>query len=95
MRIVIEVDGEKVTAIGTEAASAAFESPVPTVGDPPPGPAPETLLARARKLGAMSAGAARFGIGAALASTSQHAEPPRLASSRRPRAAKKRAPRAR
>lgn len=72
MRIVIEIDGEKVTSVGTEASSMA--GPLPTYGDPPPGPAPADLLKRARKLGAKSAGAAQFGLGAALASASQPGE---------------------
>ena len=62
MRIVIEVDGEKVTVGGGDVGSAAVE---------PPGPAPAALLARAKKLGALSAGASSFGRGAALAATAQ------------------------
>jgi hypothetical protein len=66
MRIVIEVDGEKVTAVGTGGVgSGAVE---------PPGPAPAALLARAKKLGALSAGASTFGRGAALAATAQAGE---------------------
>jgi hypothetical protein len=85
MRIVIEVDGEKVTATGGtgDVGSAA-------VG--PPGAAPAALLARAKKLGALSAGASSFGRGAALA------EMPQAGKTRKParrtrakKAAKKRA----
>ena len=68
MRIVIEVEGEKVTAIGSDAVANA--------GDALPGPAPAALLARAKQLGAMSAGAAQFGIGAALAATAPASETP-------------------
>jgi hypothetical protein len=66
MRIVIEVDGEKVkVAGGGEIESGAVA---------PPGPAPAALLARAKKLGALSAGASTFGRGAALAATAQTGE---------------------
>jgi hypothetical protein len=66
MRIVIEVDGEKVTALGSgDIGSAAVA---------PPGPAPAALLARAKKLGALSAGASTFGRGAALVATAQAGE---------------------
>ena len=67
MRIVIEVDGEKVTAIGPDAAPASTDAAAAMAGDPVPGPASPELLERARKLGALSAGAAQFGRGAALA----------------------------
>src|SRR5262245_45680887 len=67
MRILIEIDSQKITAIGPEAAPGALEAPVPAVGDAPPGPPPAALLERAKKLGAMNAGAAQFGTGAALA----------------------------
>ena len=60
MRILIEIDGQKITAIGPEAAPGALEAPVPAVGDAPPGPPPPALLERAKKLGARSAGAAQF-----------------------------------
>jgi hypothetical protein len=63
MRIVIEVDGEKVTAGGGDVGSVA-----------PPGPAPAALLARAKKLGALSAGASSFGRGAAMAATAEAGE---------------------
>ena len=76
MRIVIEVDGQTVTAIGPDAAPAALAGPVPMVGDAPPGPAPEKLLERAKKLGALSAGAAQFGRGAALVPAAETREQP-------------------
>jgi hypothetical protein len=70
MRIVIEVDGEKITAIGPDTAPAAStEAAAAAYGDPLPGPAPRELLQRAKKLGARSAGAAQFARGAALASS--------------------------
>jgi hypothetical protein len=70
MRIVIEVEGEKVTAVGPDTAPAAStEAAAAAYGDPLPGPAPRELLQRAKKLGALSAGAARFGRGAALAAS--------------------------
>lgn len=75
MRIVIEVNGQTVTAIGPNDAPAALGSPVPMVGDAPPGPAPEGLLARAKKLGALSAGAAQFDCGAALTTPATVPEP--------------------
>ena len=61
MKIVIEVDGEKVTAGGAGDVGSA--------GVMPPGPPPAELLARAKKLGAFSAGGCSFGQGAALAGT--------------------------
>jgi hypothetical protein len=70
MRIVIEVDGEKVTAIGPDTAPAtATEAAAAAYGEPIADPAPRELLALAKKLGALSAGAAQFGRGAALASS--------------------------
>lgn len=93
MRIVIEVDGQTVTAIGPDAAPVSLGGPAPMVGDQPPGPAPAALLERARKLGAKSAGAAQFGRGAALASTSASIAEPRKVSARK--AARKRARRSR
>ncbi len=96
MRIVIEIDGQKITAIGPDAASGALDAPVPTVGDAPPGPPPAALLERAKKLGAMSAGAAQFGIGAALAAASLPGKQPvRDARARPAKAARKRARRSR
>lgn len=83
MRIVIEVDGQTVTAINEGDASAHG------IGDVPPGPAPAELLARARKLGAKSAGAAQFGRGAAMAA-SMPSEPPKKKAVKRSKAAKKR-----
>jgi hypothetical protein len=75
MRIVIELDGPGVTATGPEGARGRVEGALPMVGDRPPADAPAELLARARKLGALSAGAARIGPGAALASASLAAPP--------------------
>ena len=74
MRIVIEVNGEKVTAISSDAVPS---SPA-NVGDALPGPPPAALLERAKKLGAMSAGPAQFGIGTALASMAPVSETPKL-----------------
>ena len=88
MRIVIEIDGEKVTSVGTEASLT--EGPLPTGGDSLPGPAPADLLKRAKALGAMSAGAAQFGIGTALASASQAGKPLRPLDAKPPKASKKR-----
>jgi hypothetical protein len=96
MRIVIEVDGEKVTVNGPDAALGALAGPVPNPVDAPPGPPPAALLERAKKLGAMSAGAAQFGRGAALASATRMEEEPRsLAHTRAMKAARKRARRSR
>jgi hypothetical protein len=63
VKIVIEIDGEKVTAV-----SPVLQAPAPAVpsAEPAPGAAPAAVLERARKLGALSAGAARLGTGAAL-----------------------------
>jgi hypothetical protein len=79
MRIVIEIDGDKVTAVrgldvpgvSPSGATAEFTEAMPSA--PPP-----ALLERAKKLGAMSAGAAQFGVGAALAATAPAGETPRL-----------------
>lgn len=76
MRIVIEVDGQRITAVGPDAAPADLDA-VATVGDAPLGPAPKALLERAKKLGAMSAGAAQFGRGAALAPAALTVDEPR------------------
>jgi hypothetical protein len=93
MRIVIEVDGEKVTVNGPDAAPGG---PVPNPVEAPPGPPPAALLARAKKLGAMSAGAAQFGRGAALASSTRMEEEPKSpARTRAMKAEKKRARRSR
>ena len=73
MKIVIEVNGEKVTSISSDAVPS---SPA-NVGDALPGPPSPALLERAKKLGAMSAGAAQFGRGAALASTAPVSETPK------------------
>ena len=66
MKIVIEVTGDQVTSVNYGDSAAA---PLANVGDTVPGPLPPELLERARKLGAMNAGAAQFGRGAALASS--------------------------
>jgi hypothetical protein len=58
-----------VTSIGTD--SSAMAGPFPIAGGSPPGPPPADLLKRARALGAKSAGAANFGVGAALAAASK------------------------
>jgi hypothetical protein len=82
MRIVIEVDGEKVTAIGSDSPSGT-----PANVDAPPGSPPAALLERAKKLGAMNAGPATFGVGAALAATAnagEALEPPRQTRARKP-----------
>lgn len=78
MRIVIEVEGEKVTSMSSDAVPSMLGN----VGDALPGPPPPALLERAKKLGARSAGAAQFGRGTALASTvhfSEAAKPSRRA----------------
>jgi hypothetical protein len=62
MRIVIDIDGQNIAAVTT-----GDVRPLPEAHEPP-GPPPAGLLERAKKLGAMSAGAAQFGTGAALAS---------------------------
>jgi len=74
IRIVIEVEGQKITAIDAETVPG---SPQATIGNMPPGPPPEDLLKRAKKLGAKNAGAAQFGTGATLMSTSKSSEGPR------------------
>jgi hypothetical protein len=86
MRIVIEVDGQRITAVGPDAAPAALDA-VAMVGDAPPGPAPKALLDRAKKLGAISAGAAQFGRGAALAPATLTVEQPRASRARASRKA--------
>lgn len=77
MRIVIEIDDEKVVALRTEGG--------PTQGPAPSGDEatalvaslpPLELLERARQLGALSAGGAQFGRGAALAATAPAGETP-------------------
>jgi hypothetical protein len=85
MRIVIEVEGEKITAIGPDAAPAALGDAAAIYGDPVPGPAPAELLARAKKLGALSAGAAQFGRGAALVTAAAVAREPKPSSGARKR----------
>lgn len=76
MRIVIEVDGDKISAIGGEHLAE---------DDMPPAEPPPELLARAKKLGAMNAGAASFMRGAVLASTTPSVPiPPPRKSARKP-----------
>jgi hypothetical protein len=70
MKIVIEVVGDQIRRLDTEAQGRSPS--MPTM--PPPGPAPAALLERARKLGAVSAGAARWGTGVALAATAKAGE---------------------
>ena len=91
MRIVIDVEGEKVTVNGPDTGGSVGEPAAP-YGDPLPGSAPPELLARAKKLGATSAGAAQFGRGAALASSVLDAEvvPARRARKRAAATARKR-----
>jgi hypothetical protein len=75
MRIVIEVNGEEVTLTGPERVATGSSPAGPAdVGERPPGPAPEALLERARKLGALSAGPAQIGVGAALAAKAEPGE---------------------
>jgi hypothetical protein len=71
MKFIIDIDGDKVTLGGlpTPAGGAA----VPASDAPPPAP-PASLLERARKLGALSAGAAQIGRGAALFATAMPGE---------------------
>ena len=103
MRIVIEVDGEKITAIGPDTAPvASTDAAAAAYGDPLPGPASPELLERAKKLGALSAGAARFGRGAALASSApgdaepmRSSEPPTRKAVKHARSTRKRARRSR
>ena len=85
MRIVIEIDGDKVKAITTESPAGT-----PVEGHAPPGPAPAALLERAKKLGAMSAGPASYGIGAALAATAQAGEKLEMPQSKRAKKSRKR-----
>src|SRR5262245_17331922 len=68
MRIVIDVEGEKLT-VGTPETSDRLGETAAPYGDPLPGNLPPELLARAKKLGAKSAGPAQFGRGAALATS--------------------------
>ena len=85
MRIVIEIDGEKVTAVTTESPAGA-----PVEAHAPPGPAPAALLERAKKLGAMSAGPASHGIGAALAATAEAGKKLEMPQDKRTRKPRKR-----
>jgi len=86
MKIVIEVEGEKVSVVGPEAVRT-------NVADIPPGPPPADLLARAKKLGALSAGAAQFGTGAALAATASAGQPLKLPAVTRAKPGRRKRPR--
>jgi hypothetical protein len=90
MRIVIEIDGERVTAIGPDAASPAPGDAAAAYGDPLPGPAPPELLERAKKLGALSAGPPQFGRGAALSAAAPVGVEPKPAAVQRQRISAKR-----
>jgi hypothetical protein len=77
MKIVIEVIGDQIRRIDTDTDShkppgVGHAGPAPMM--PPPGPAPAAVLERARRLGAVSAGAARWGTGVALAATAEAGE---------------------
>ena len=91
MRIVIEIEGNKVTVLGPDGLTKEIAADVPPefteglLAEPP-----ASLLERARKLGAMSAGAARFGTGAALAAVVATGESPKLKSASRKRGEAKR-----
>jgi hypothetical protein len=77
MKIVIEVVGDQIHRVDSEVEGRRPPSlgrPVSMPTMPPPGPAPAALLERARKLGAVSAGAARWGTGAALAAAAESGE---------------------
>ena len=94
MRIVIEIDGTQVASIVTDPVGRTVPTAMAMVGDVPPGPAPRELLERAKKLGAISAGPAQFGIGTALhasaASVEELEEPPTKPKPRPRRKAQKR-----
>jgi hypothetical protein len=91
MRIVIEVEGEQVTSVVSEGVVRGSPAMPPNAGDSPPGPAPKELLARAKELGALSAGPALFGVGAALAATADAGAPVKLPATTRRRRGKQRA----
>jgi hypothetical protein len=76
MRIVIEIDGTQIASIVTEPIGRSAPAAMAMVGDVPPGPAPRELLERAKKLGAISAGPAQLGIGAALHASAASVEAP-------------------
>lgn len=90
MRIVIEIEGDRVTALGSDGAARETLADVAAdFADGLPGEPPASLLERAKKLGAMSAGAAQFGTGAALAAVAPAGETPKLASAARGKGAGK------
>lgn len=77
MKIVIEVVGDQIRRIDADTDShkppgVGHAGSLPMM--PPPGPAPAAVLERARRLGAVSAGAARWGTGVALAATAEAGE---------------------
>jgi hypothetical protein len=74
MRIVIEIDGTQIASIVTEPIGRSAPAAMAMVGDVPPGP--RELLERAKKLGAISAGPAQLGIGAALHASAASVEAP-------------------
>ena len=74
MRIVIEIDGEKVTGVREDRASDLAGSPVTDAREPALAIPPPDLLARAKALGASSAGPAPFGIGAVVPATAPESE---------------------
>ena len=96
MRIVIEIEGNQVTVSSPDGVVRSAAGPtMPDLGDaapsrmPPPG-----LLERAKKLGAVSAGGAQFGTGAAMATAADFNEPLEVQPPR-PRRAKSRTRRGR
>jgi hypothetical protein len=88
MRIVIEVQGDKVTSVSTNEMATSLP---PDIQNAPLASPPLELLERAKKLGAFSAGSARFGRGAALASASPVNETPKPARGSSKKSARKRA----
>jgi hypothetical protein len=96
MRIVIEIEGNKVTVLSADGVVRELPADVvPEFTEGLPGEPPAALLERAKKLGAMNAGAApRFGTGAELAAVAPTSDSPKLKSASRKRgAAKKSRPR--
>ena len=87
MRIVIEVDGDKLTTVRPEGAvpvDLAADFPEPVSSAPP-----ASLLERAKQLGALSAGPAHYGTGAALAAAAPAGEAPKLGGPPKRNAARK------
>jgi hypothetical protein len=85
MRIVIEIEGNQITVSSPDGVvRTAIGASMPDMGEASmPGMPPAGLLERAKKLGAVSAGGAQFGSGAALAAAVDLGEeidtPPRTA----------------